>query len=472
MEIHLNITFPKMPCELLTLDVMDVSGEQQHGVAHGVKKVRLRPQSQGGGIIDTRSLALHDEKAEHLDPNYCGECYGATAPATASKQGCCNTCDEVREAYATQGWAFGRGDGIEQCEREHYAEKLDEQREEGCRIEGDLTVNKVVGNFHLAPGRSFSNGNIHVHDLKNYWDTPNGQKHDFTHTIHQLRFGPQLPEAIKQKLGGAKAMPWTNHHVNPLDGVKQETQDPNFNYMYFVKIVPTSYLPLGWEKQMQKLVGIDGSADGSVETHQYSVTSHKRSLSGGNDAAEGHAERQHSRGGIPGVFFSYVSAPCGVHPSMMESALMYGTGHFAHEGHQPRGAGQDVSWLSGRSLRHRGRYADGCRCRGSWPVRGYHAAEEVALQGYVRSCRDDSLGLYMGSICDDKCGYAYRLWRFGLSMLNWEKSQTVLNGDGWVVGWTGCEGHTEDDHFLDAAHYACFPVNQLLVTCLCDRSAT
>ena len=49
-------------------------------------------------------------------------------------------------------------------------------------------------------------------------------------------------------------------------------------------------------------------ADGSVETHQYSVTSHKRSLSGGNDAAEGHAERQHSRGGIPGVFFSYVSA--------------------------------------------------------------------------------------------------------------------------------------------------------------------
>ncbi|KAJ3492757.1 hypothetical protein NLG97_g5166 [Lecanicillium saksenae] len=44
MDIHLNITFPRMPCELLTLDVMDVSGEQQHGVAHGVHKVRLRPR--------------------------------------------------------------------------------------------------------------------------------------------------------------------------------------------------------------------------------------------------------------------------------------------------------------------------------------------------------------------------------------------------------------------------------------------
>jgi hypothetical protein len=32
------MTFPRLPCELLTLDVMDVSGEQQVGVAHGVNK--------------------------------------------------------------------------------------------------------------------------------------------------------------------------------------------------------------------------------------------------------------------------------------------------------------------------------------------------------------------------------------------------------------------------------------------------
>ncbi|KAK2606166.1 ER-derived vesicles protein erv46 [Conoideocrella luteorostrata] len=309
MDIHLNITFPRMPCELLTLDVMDVSGEQQHGVAHGVSKVRLRPESQGGGVIDVKALNLHDETAEHLDPSYCGECYGATAPPNAQKAGCCNTCEDVREAYAAQGWAFGRGENVEQCTREHYAERLDEQREEGCRIEGELQVNKVVGNFHLAPGRSFSNGNMHVHDLKNYWETPNGKQHDFTHTIHQLRFGPQLPTALFQRMG-KNIMPWTNHHQNPLDGSRQMTNDPGYNYMYFVKIVPTSYLPLGWEKKVKNVPGhVDLNGEGSLETHQYSVTSHKRSLQGGNDAAEGHAERQHSQGGIPGVFFSYDISP-------------------------------------------------------------------------------------------------------------------------------------------------------------------
>lgn len=58
MEIHLNITFPRVPCELLSLDVMDVSGEQQTGVMHGVNKVRLSPVEEGGAVIDTRALDL------------------------------------------------------------------------------------------------------------------------------------------------------------------------------------------------------------------------------------------------------------------------------------------------------------------------------------------------------------------------------------------------------------------------------
>lgn len=58
MEIHLNITFPRIPCELLTLDVMDVSGEQQVGVMHGVSKVRLSPQAEGGRVIDVKALDL------------------------------------------------------------------------------------------------------------------------------------------------------------------------------------------------------------------------------------------------------------------------------------------------------------------------------------------------------------------------------------------------------------------------------
>lgn len=58
MDIHLNMTFPRLPCELLTLDVMDVSGEQQMGVAHGLNKVRLSSVADGGKVIDVAKLEL------------------------------------------------------------------------------------------------------------------------------------------------------------------------------------------------------------------------------------------------------------------------------------------------------------------------------------------------------------------------------------------------------------------------------
>lgn len=266
-----------------------------------------------------RQLTLplrHKDEAAHLDPNYCGECYGAPSPSDAQKPGCCNTCDDVRNAYASISWSFGRGEGVEQCEREHYAEHLDAQRKEGCRLEGSIKVNKVIGNFHIAPGKSFSNGNMHVHDLENYFKD---ETHTFTHKIHHLRFGPQLSDAViadmQQKHANAGPGGWTNHHINPLDNTEQQTTEKAFNFMYFVKVVSTAYLPLGWEKLVpgrglhENFLGatIDTNYKGSIETHQYSVTSHKRNLAGGSDESEGHKERIHARGGIPGVFFSYVS---------------------------------------------------------------------------------------------------------------------------------------------------------------------
>ncbi|RYN30574.1 Uncharacterized protein AA0113_g4799 [Alternaria arborescens] len=319
MEIALNVTFPRVPCELLTLDVMDVSGELQMGVTHGINKVRLSPEKEGSKVIDIKALDLHADEASHLAPDYCGECYGAPSPTNAIKPGCCNTCDEVRDAYASISWSFGRGEGVEQCEREHYAEHLDQQRQEGCRLEGSIRVNKVVGNFHIAPGKSFSNGNLHVHDLENYFKDE--YAHTFTHRVHQLRFGPQLSDVVVQdmqrKHQGSAAGGWSNHHINPLDDTEQHTDEKAYNYMYFIKVVSTAYLPLGWEKEISRpgkqdeLLGatIDATYKGSIETHQYSVTSHHRSLQGGTDEKEGHKERIHARGGIPGVFFSYDISP-------------------------------------------------------------------------------------------------------------------------------------------------------------------
>ena len=58
MEIHMNISFPRIPCELLTLDVMDVSGEQQTGVKHGISKVQLAPLKEGSMPLDITAMNL------------------------------------------------------------------------------------------------------------------------------------------------------------------------------------------------------------------------------------------------------------------------------------------------------------------------------------------------------------------------------------------------------------------------------
>jgi len=64
---------------------------------------------------------------------------------------CCNTCEDVREAYRRKGWAFNLPDGITQCEREGWTEKLRSQKDEGCRVKGYVEVSKVsmLGNSRL-----------------------------------------------------------------------------------------------------------------------------------------------------------------------------------------------------------------------------------------------------------------------------------------------------------------------------------
>lgn len=52
-----------------------------------------------------------------------------------------------------------------QCKREGFIQKIKDEDGEGCNIEGSLEVNKVAGNFHFAPGKSFHQADIFVQDL-------------------------------------------------------------------------------------------------------------------------------------------------------------------------------------------------------------------------------------------------------------------------------------------------------------------
>ena len=160
-----------------------------------------------------------------------------------------------------KGWAFSNPEGIEQCEREGFAENLKNQEGEGCNIYGYLEVNKVAGNFHFAPGKSFQHGNMHVHDLMPF----HTDKFNMSHTIAKLSFGADFPGV-----------------VNPLDGVTREMEGNAGMYQYFLKVVPTNY---------QQMRGH------GVATNQFSVTDHFKQV----DAKAG----QH----LPGVFFFYELSP-------------------------------------------------------------------------------------------------------------------------------------------------------------------
>ncbi|KDO80920.1 hypothetical protein CISIN_1g016587mg [Citrus sinensis] len=243
---------------------MDISGEQHLDVKHDIFKKRLDSQ---GNVIESRQdgigapkidkpLQRHGGRLEHNE-TYCGSCYGAES----SDEDCCNNCEEVREAYRKKGWALSNPDLIDQCKREGFLQRIKEEEGEGCNIYGFLEVNKVAGNFHFAPGKSFHQSGVHVHDILAF------QRDSFniSHKINKLAFGEHFPGV-----------------VNPLDGVRWTQETPSGMYQYFIKVVPTVYTDVSGH---------------TIQSNQFSVTEHFRS------SEQGRLQT------LPGVFFFYDLSP-------------------------------------------------------------------------------------------------------------------------------------------------------------------
>lgn len=278
LQINFDMSFYGLPCEWLSLDAMDISGEMHLDVDHDVYKRRL---DSSGKVINPEGEK--HEVGPQQDPEleskhngtYCGSCYGA-----GSEGECCSSCEEVRSAYRKKGWAFTDPQGIEQCAKEGYVQKLRDQAGEGCHLWGSISVNKVAGNFHFAPGRSFQAGGVHVHDL-----IPFGtEEFDISHTIHKLSFGEDYPG-----------------RENPLNGVivpkvnAHNREGKTGAYQYFLKVVPTIYSNL---------------RNDTISTNQYSVTEHFK---------ESNIPMQHN---LPGVFFYYDLSPIKVAFSEERSSFL------------------------------------------------------------------------------------------------------------------------------------------------------
>ncbi|GAA6042893.1 hypothetical protein JCM8097_002756 [Rhodosporidiobolus ruineniae] len=298
LVVNLNISFPRVPCYLLSVDIMDISGEHQNDIHHDLYKTRIAPDGKfveeaiKGKELTGDAERIARQKAE----GYCGTCYGGTPPNDGPNPGCCNSCDDVREAYVRRGWSFVNPDSVEQCVSEGWSDKIKQQAEEGCNIAGKVRVNKVIGNFHLSPGKSFQNNQMHVHDLVPYLQ--GGQKHDFGHVVHHFSFGSESEEEFLNAYGADQGIDATKRSlgiVNPLDGIKAHTEESNYMFQYFLKVVST------------KFQFLDGR---ELNTHQYSVTQYERDLSS-NKPTDNHGGHQtmHGYAGVPGLFFNYEISP-------------------------------------------------------------------------------------------------------------------------------------------------------------------
>lgn len=279
LKIYLDVTFPSLACSIISLDAMDISGEQHLDVKHDIFKKRLdstgkaveppKQENIGGPQID-KPLQRHGGRLEHNE-TYCGSCFGAEQ----SDEDCCNSCEEVREAYRRKGWAVTNPDSMDQCKREGWLQKIKDEEGEGCNVYGSLEVNKVAGNFHFAPGKSFQQSNMHVHDFLAF------QKESFnvSHRINELSFGPHFPGV-----------------VNPLDGAQRIQMTPTGMYQYFIKVVPTMYKDIRGYK---------------IQTNQFSVTEHFRPVEVGMSR------------NLPGVFFFYDLSPIKVNFDQTKTSFLH-----------------------------------------------------------------------------------------------------------------------------------------------------
>ncbi|XP_076764323.1 endoplasmic reticulum-Golgi intermediate compartment protein 3 [Xylocopa sonorina] len=281
LRINLDIIVPTISCDLLSIDAMDTTGEQHLQIEHNIFKRRLdlngKPieDPQRTDITDTKALSKTTAKTmESTTVKVCGDCYGASSETIK----CCNTCEDVREAYRLKNWAPPDPGMIKQCQNDKSVEKMKTAFTQGCQIYGYMEVNRVGGSFHIAPGDSFSVNHVHVHDVQPYTST----QFNMTHKIRHLSFGLNIPGK-----------------TNPMDDTTVVATEGAMMFYHYIKIVPTTY------------VRADGS---TLLTNQFSVTRHARQVS-----------LFSGESGMPGIFFNYELSPLMV--KYTEKAKSFG--HFA-----------------------------------------------------------------------------------------------------------------------------------------------
>lgn len=148
LRVNVNMTYWRLPCFALSLDVLDALGRHEMGMAGGLKKTRVaRLNNLGPGAR----------------PEFIGEFH------------------ENNEA------------------------QFDAQKGEGCNVAGFVLVNKVPGNFHVSSHglqhvvMRYLGGNINVmHTIHNLWmgEVDATGDHDYEGEVHPLNGVEHFEEGL------------------------------------------------------------------------------------------------------------------------------------------------------------------------------------------------------------------------------------------------------------------------------------
>lgn len=188
LAVNIDIVFPAVPCAVLSLDVLDISGTNENDASFA------------------KGMQIHKMR---LDPN--GKQIGKTEYVTPQSQ----------HVLGDGGGGSMVNVNVQQAMKHLTEMEEEEQQHEGCHLLGTMLVKRVAGRVHISVHQNMIFqlipqllGDHHVPHIVN-----------MTHHINELSFGPHYPG-----------------RVNPLDGYDRLVRGPIFQaFKYFLKIVPTEY---------------------------------------------------------------------------------------------------------------------------------------------------------------------------------------------------------------------------------------
>lgn len=221
LVINIDVIFPRYPCSVVSLDAQDIMGSHVMNVEGSMKKIRT----------DRSGTSLSEE------------------------------------------------DLLNSGQVDTQAARLQFENKEGCRLKGNIKVNKVPGNFHISS---------HAYHDKIYSIIGHEiGKLDFSHEIVHLSFGENQDLQVIQS---------TFHEgvLSPLDTVKKiksENVKEAVSYEYYIKVVPTTYKTLKNEE---------------FYVHQFTANSN-----------------EYRSEGAPAVYFRYDLSPVTVKFSQVQESFFH-----------------------------------------------------------------------------------------------------------------------------------------------------